>query len=274
VRRVLSGAREDGVIHTAVAVTATLHHSSCDFSRSAYTRCVESMNSSGCFSRIWVWVFGVIPAAVFSVGCGNIFTAKHKVLVDAIAAPGFTRPESVSYRLLAKKAVVTQVQAQVPVIKACLDAALTGKGMYEAPPTVAPDIFIEVGYGVDTTPKVDASARETFLQLSARSNIDKSVDRGSGPELWDVRVSVLGIAGRMETAMPLLCSVAADYMGTDTKLETKIEIPQNSPSIVAVRTTAIKSLETNTPPPTAGSTTPGNTAAAAANAAVAPVRTK
>jgi hypothetical protein len=235
------------------------------------------MKLSGSFSRMLGWPVcaGIVLAAC---GCSNMFVAKHKVLVDAISAPGMTKPAGASYRLLAKKSVVTNVPAQVSVIKACVDAALATKGMFEPPPNVAPDIFIEVGYGVDQTPRVDASARETFLQLSARANPDQNVDRGTGPELWDVRVSVLGVAGRMETAMPLLCAVAADYMGTDTKLETKIEIPQNLPAISAVRESAIKTLESKAaaaPKPAGTEAAPDTaTAAKAANAAVTPVTTK
>jgi hypothetical protein len=212
-------------------------------------------------------------AALLVAGCHNIFLPKHRVLVDAICAPGLQlKASGTSYRLLAKKSAVANVQHQVSVIKACVDAALAGKGMFEPPPNVAPDIFIEVGFGVDTTPRVDAAARETFLQLSARANPTKALDRGTGPELWDVRVAVLGVAGRLETAMPLLCAVAGDYLGTDTKLETRIEIPQNSPAIGAVRETAIKTLEGNAP---AGAGDPGApSAAAAANAAVKPVKTK
>lgn len=240
------------------------------------------MKSSGDFLQR---VSLVIVAAVFlfAPGC-NVFVAKHRVLVDAISAPGAAKPAGLSYRLVAKKSMVNQVPAQVSVIKACIDAALSTKGMYEPPPNVAPDLFIEVGYGVDTTPRVDASARETFLQLSARDNPDKAVDRGTGTgaELWDVRVGVRGVAGRMETAMPLLCAVAADYMGTDTKLETKIEIPQNAPAIGAVRETAIKSLESKAVPKnpnpsetaTSDGGSSGTSAAAAANAAVTPVTTK
>jgi hypothetical protein len=234
------------------------------------------MKLSGCFWHALPLAMGA--AVLFSaLGCANIFTAKHRVLVDAIAAPGSTKPTAVSYRLLAKKSVVSNVPAQVSVIKACIDAALATKGMYEPPATVAPEIFIEVSYGVDQTPKIDAAARETFLQLSARQNADKGVDRGTGPELWDVRVAVLGIAGRMETAMPLLAAVAVDYMGTDTKLETKVEIPQNAPAVGAVRESAIKTLEAKaaTAPKDAGGadTTPAS-ASAAANAAVTPVTTK
>jgi hypothetical protein len=196
---------------------------------------------------------------LFMAGC-QAFVAKHKVLVDSIAAPGTVKPNGSSYRLVAKKSVVSQVQAQVQVVKACIDAALANHAMFEAPPNVAPDIVIEVGYGIDTTARVDPSARETFLQLSARANPEKAIDRATGQELWDVRVAVLGVAGRIETAMPLLASVAATYMATDTKMETKIEIPQNSPSITAVRETAIKSLESKAAAPPAptptGATTP------------------
>ncbi len=232
------------------------------------------MNPSGCLSRVLGPLLGA-AMALWLTGCGNFFVAKHKVLVDAICAPGVTKPAGLSYRLLAKKSVVTNVPAQVSVIKACVDAALANKGMYEPPATVAPDIFIEVAYGVDQTPRVDASARETFLQLSARLNSDQGIDRTTGPEIWDVRVGVLGIAGRMETAMPLLSAVAADYMATDTKLETKIEIPQNSPEIKVVRETAIKALEAKAPAPKPGEpASNAPSAAAAANAAVTPVTTK
>src|SRR4051812_28154604 len=235
------------------------------------------MKLSGGFLQRLVSLFGA-ATVLFVAGCA-MFVPKHKVLVDAISAPGMTKPTGLSYRLVAKKSMVNQVPAQVSVIKACIDAALTTKGMYEPPPSVAPDLFIEVGYGVDTTPRVDAAARETFLQLSARANPDKAVDHGTGPEVWDVRVGVMGVAGRLETAMPLLCAVASDYMGTDTKLETKIEIPQNAPQIKAVRETAISTLESKAnPSKVAGATetngTPPVNAAAAANAAVTPVTTK
>jgi hypothetical protein len=209
---------------------------------------VKRMNSSGSFSRMFAWVI-TVSAALGCAGCGNIFVTKHKVLVDAISAPGIEKPSGKSYRLLAKKAVVNQAQVQIPVVKACVDAALASQGMFEPPSNVAPDLFIEVGYGTDTTGRVDPAARETYLQLSARENASRTVDRGTGPEVWDVRVAVLGIAGRVESAMPLLCAVAANYIATDTHVETKVEIPQNSPMIVAVRENAIKSLETKAAPP-------------------------
>jgi hypothetical protein len=205
------------------------------------------MNYSGCFSRILAWTLGA-SVLLAGAGCANIFTAKHRVLVDAISAPGAAKPSGKSYRLLAKKSVVAQATVQIPVVKACVDAALAGQGMFEPPPNVAPDLFIEVGYGTDTTGRLDPASRETYLQLSARENESGGVDRGTGPEVWDVRVAVLGISGRVESAMPLLSAVAANYIATDTHLETKVEIPQNSPMIASVRETAIKSLEAKAAP--------------------------
>ena len=200
------------------------------------------MNPSGCFSRVLAWLIGA-GVVLAGGGCANVFVTKHKVLVDAISAPGATKPSGKSYRLLAKKSVVSQAPLHVPVVKACVDAALVSQGLYEPPANVAPDLFIEVGYGTDVSGRVDPSARETFLQLSARDNPDHVLDRGKGEEVWDVRVAVLGIAGRVESAMPLLCAVAATYLATDTHMETKIEIPQNSPLVASVRASAIKALE-------------------------------
>jgi len=242
------------------------------------------MNPSGCFSRILAWTIGA-SVSLGSIGCGNIFIAKHKVLVDAISAPGAVKPSGKSYRLLAKKSVVSQAQVQIPVVKACVDAALAGQGMFEPPANVAPDFFIEVGYGTDTTGRLDPASRETYLQLSARENADGGVDRGTGPEVWDVRVAVLGIAGRVESAMPLLCAVAANYIATDTHLETKVDIPQNSPMILSVRENAIKSLEAkaapaggsaapaSTPPPAPAPTSGGSTGGATASTGAAPAAT-
>ena len=54
--------------------------------------------------------------------------------------------------------------------------------------------------------------------------------------------AVLGVAGSIETAMPLLSSVAVNYLASDTRLETTVEIPDNSPMVEAVRTGALKQV--------------------------------
>lgn len=183
-------------------------------------------------------------AVLLLAGCKNMFVPRQKVLVDAISAPDAAKPSGSSYRLVAKKSVVTGQQADLGVIAACLNAALINIGMFEAPPGVPSDLFIEIAYGMDTTGRVDPSTRESFLELSARGNHGRSLDSTRDEELWNVRVAIAGIAGRLEGAMPLLCSVAVSYAATDTRAETTVQILENSPTVAAVRASAIKILET------------------------------
>jgi hypothetical protein len=222
-----------------------------------------------CFSQLLGCACLALALGLAS-GCTNVFVAKHRVLVDAIAAPGVAKPAGQSYRLLAKKATVANTGMQVTVIKACVDAALVTGGMFEAPPNVAPDVFIDVAFGTQSGPRVDPASRETFLQLSARANPERHMDRPTGQELWDVRVGVMGIAGRPEQAMPLLAAVAVNYIGQDTKAEAKVEIPQNAPSIGAVREQAIRALEGKSGPPAGAAGAP---AAAPTGGAAAPAAT-
>lgn len=191
---------------------------------------------------------GVSLVAAFAVlllaaGCQNVFVPKYRVFVDAIARPDAPAPAGQSYRLVAKRSMVSNMPVQIPVLKACVDAALQSRGLYEPPANVPPDLVIEVTYGRDTAPRALAAMRETYLQLSARGNQEKTIDKGTGPEWWDVRVAVLGVSGSIETAFPLLCSVAAEHMATNTGFELKIEVPQNSPAVAAVRTAALRTLD-------------------------------
>lgn len=192
-----------------------------------------------------------IGAMVSGTGCSNIanmLAKKQKVIVDAIAAPEVPNQSGLSYRLMARRAAISNVPVQIPVVAACVHAALSGQGMFDAPPNVPPDLFIEVGFGTDNTPRIDLTKRETYLQLSARTNPEKSLEKATGPELWDVRVAVFGVRGRMEGAMPLLSSVAAAHIGQDTHSELELEVPLNSPHVASVRESAIVNLESGNRP--------------------------
>lgn len=203
------------------------------------------MNSPKRLFRLLISLMGL--AAIFWLGgCGNMFVPKQRVLVDAIAAPGIPKLSGQSYRLVARKSVVTSQTAQLPVIAACINSALQMVGMFEAPPKVPSDIFIEVAYGMETAGRVDPSTRETFLKMSARANHGRSLDSTRDEELWDIRVAIAGVAGKMESAMPLLSQVAAVYAGTDTKVETTVQVLQNSPAVAAVREGALKILDAKT----------------------------
>ena len=197
-------------------------------------------------SRIFLLWLALVVTLLFS-SCDSPFGGRQVVVVDALAAPDAPKPAGLSYRLVARKSTLANTPAQIPVIKACLDAALGGAGMFEAPAEAPADLFINLSYGTSTTPRVDPSARETYVQLSVRTNPGRSIDQPTGPEVWDVRVAVLGLSGRIESAMPLLAYAAVSNLGADTKVETRVEIPRNSPAVAAVREAALKRLEASAP---------------------------
>lgn len=193
-------------------------------------------------SRVRSWVAGAVLAALLA-GCGNLLVPKHKVTVDAICLAGVAKPAGMSFRLVARKGLLNQSQVSVGVVSACVSAALANAGMFEAPEIAPADLVIEVNCGQDSAPRADPSMKETFLELSARTNQGKSMTSSREPEIWNVRVSIQGLAGRIESAMPLLSAVASSYTAADTRFQTMIDVPQNNASIAVVRETAIKTLE-------------------------------
>ncbi len=218
------------------------------------------MNHSGCnfSSRLWVWA-AVAWAASLQAGCGNFLVPKHRVSVDAICAAGVTPPAGQSFRLVARKSILAQGQVNAGVISACVGAALGHVGMFEAPAIAPPDMIIEVSCGQEAGSRIDPSSRETYLELSARPNSARAMERSREPEIWNVRVAVQGLVGRIETALPLLSAVASSYVAMDTRFSTMIEVPQNNASITAVREAAMKTLDAKA----AGTSTgPGTPAAA------------
>jgi hypothetical protein len=80
------------------------------------------------------------------------------------------------------------------------------------------------------------------LELSARTNSARGMVSSRDPEIWNVRVSIRGLAGKVESAMPLLAMVASSYTATDTRVQTLVEVAQNHASIAAVREEALKML--------------------------------
>lgn len=194
-------------------------------------------------ARFWLGVAGALLLA----GCESPFSGRHVLVVDALAAPDAPKPAGLSYRLVARKSTLSGTPAQIPVVKACVDAALAGVGLFEAPANAPADLVINLSFGQSSTPRVDPSARETYLQLSARTNPGRSLDQPTGPEVWDVRIAVLGLSGRIESAMPLLAYAAAANLGADTKVETRIEIPKDSAAVKAVREAALKRLDAGAP---------------------------
>ena len=181
---------------------------------------------------------------------------KHRVSVDAICAAGVALPAGQSFRLVAKKSILAQGQVNTGVISACVGAALAHVGMFEAPAIAPPDMIIEVSCGQEAGSRIDPGSRETYLELSARPNSARAMERSREPEIWNVRVAVHGLVGRIETALPLLSAVASSYAAMDTRFSTMIEVPQNNASITAVREAAMKTLDAKAAGTSTGPATP------------------
>src|SRR5438105_1585925 len=135
------------------AVTAPLPVPSCQFRSMDYTTGETSMNFPRLRRVVVPLVFG---ALLLGAGCSNPFIPKYKVLVDSISSPEAKKPTGQSYRLVARPALVSQVPMQVPVVYACVNTALTGIGMFEAPPGIPSDLVIELSFGSDASPRVES----------------------------------------------------------------------------------------------------------------------
>lgn len=188
-------------------------------------------------------------AALMLGGCNSIFTASRPVTVDAIAVTGPALPAGQSYKLVARRGMLASTEVNLAVIVACVNAALTGKGLYEAPASVAPDMFVDVSYGAVPSPSGDPDDREVFLHLVAAANPARVLDPVTETdELWDVRVGVTGIEAKIETAMPLLASTLTGYIGADTHAAVTLKLPLETPAVAAVRERALKALKPPAPP--------------------------
>jgi len=223
----------------------------------------------------WLGLF-VLP---FLTSCTTgVLATKQRVFVDAISAsPEVVKEAGVSYRLIAKRSVVSGQPVSVQAIIACVNAALAGKGMYESAPNTPPDLFIEVSYGRNSLPREVPHANEVFLQLVGRKNRARTLEPTDEEEMWDVRVAVPGVTARMESVMPLLAAVASEHVGADTQIEMPVDVLKSSPVVKAVRETATTALRLQTaeatPPPVPPATTPTTSVPAGETAPAAPPST-
>jgi hypothetical protein len=179
-----------------------------------------------------------LGAVLLGLCCGCTMmgiTRMHQVAVDAIT--GGAGIGGTSYQLVAKNARESSMHSRA---LACVQAALANKGMFEAPPKTTPDIYIQVDYGLgNSIPSLDGPpAVEKYLQLSARKNIENPATGVKSEELWNVRVTVAEPNSNVDSNLPLLAAVAADYAGIDTQSETVIMVADNSPTVARIKSVA------------------------------------
>jgi hypothetical protein len=79
---------------------------------------------------------------VVFVGCAT----THQVKVDSLAKP--QADKAVSYEIRNKNPLVADDSLRYKEAAAYVKTALSGKGLFEAPPGVKPDVIVDLDYGV------------------------------------------------------------------------------------------------------------------------------
>jgi hypothetical protein len=86
--------------------------------------------------------FALVTASLFLAGC----VTSHEVKVDSLAKP--KAEDSISYEIKNKNPLVTDDSLRYKEAANLVKTALSGKGLYEAPPNTKPDIIVDLDYGV------------------------------------------------------------------------------------------------------------------------------
>ena len=83
-----------------------------------------------------------ISVALFFAGCAT----THEVKVDSLAKPN--AEASISYEIKNRNPHVADDSLRYKEAANMVKTALSGKGMYEAPPNTKPDLVVDLDYGV------------------------------------------------------------------------------------------------------------------------------
>ena len=101
---------------------------------------------SGIFANRPPRVFGLAASlaviGLFLTGCAT----THEVKIDSLAKPN--AEPAISYEIKNRNPLVADDSLRYKEAAGMVRTALSGKGMYEAPPGVKPDMVVDLDYGV------------------------------------------------------------------------------------------------------------------------------
>jgi hypothetical protein len=89
-----------------------------------------------------VVVLGLACTALFFAGCAT----THEVKVDSLAKPN--AEAAISYEIRNKNPAVADDSLRYKEAANLVKTALSGKGLYEAPPNTKPDLVVDLDYGI------------------------------------------------------------------------------------------------------------------------------
>lgn len=88
----------------------------------------------------------VAPGAILVAGLFSGCVTTHEVKVDSLAKPKVDN--AVSYEIKNRNVTVTDDSLRYKEAAGYVKTALSGKGLYEAPPGTKPDLVVDLDYGV------------------------------------------------------------------------------------------------------------------------------
>lgn len=107
------------------------------------------------FARVRAGIFtGMLGAALLLGGC----VSSTEVKIDSLAKPDAEK--KISYEIRNKNPLVADDSLRYKEAAGFVKTALSGKGMYEAPPGVKPDLVVDLDYGMGPP----TSKRETVSE--------------------------------------------------------------------------------------------------------------
>ena len=203
--------------------------------------------------------------ALFTGGCATSYPVK----VDSLAKPD---ANAISYSL--RNATSSEGDDSLRYQEAAnlVRTALSGRGLYEAPPNVTPDVIVSIDYGITphvqremimrpkeadilappgptvdsegyrimpkpTTMEQVAVVRTTYekhLHLTARENKPSERD-GIASDIWSVDVTSEGKSKNLREYLPILVAASIEYIGKDTQGEKSIRIKDTDADVAFVK---------------------------------------
>ena len=195
-------------------------------------------------------VTSTLAGILVLAGCAT----NYMVEVDALKSSNVEELYE-SFHIVSADPEIDREVPQFEAVSKYLKAALSGKGMYEAPDGETADLIIEVSFGIGDpeiefeeisvpadgypgmyvlTEVVPITIYGKFLRISARDN--KEIDQlESLEEVWHLYISARDKSSDLEKYLSLLVAAGQDFMGQETKGQVRVKIKDESDAVVFIK---------------------------------------
>jgi hypothetical protein len=200
-------------------------------------------------------------------GCAT----SYPVNIDSMAKPG---ADEISYSLRNVSRTEKEDSLRYREAATYVRTALSGRGLYEAPKNVVPDVIVDIDFGISTEisrevvkvpvwktepSKVSPhgsvqgdtvvfdravfsleertivnTTHNKYLHLVAHENIT-STTGGPPAETWRVDVSSEGKSKDLRKYLPVLVAASIEYVGKDSRGQKSIQLKDTDADVVFVK---------------------------------------